>query len=155
MSMNNEELSLKFAVMENQLTTLVASNLRIEAAMDKISSLDKMIAQITSDNKHITQKLVDVARDTEICASSHERETTKLWDQITQIKDRITIVQTEAKTEVTHVRSVAKTAVWFASGIFVVAGSFFTYLFNTASLNKETNVKQTQEIQEIRSRMKS
>jgi hypothetical protein len=139
MSMNNEELSVKFAVMESQLTMLLASNVRIEAAMDRISSLDKMITQITSDNKYLNQKVLEIEKDTALCAASHKSEDEKLSSEVSILKDAVS-----------NARGMARTAIWFIAGVSVVAGSFFTYLFNTASLNKETNVKQSQEILELK-----
>jgi hypothetical protein len=139
MSMNNEELSVKFAVMESQLTMLLASNVRIEAAMDRISSLDKMITQINSDNKYLSQKVLEIEKDTALCAASHKSEDEKLWAEVSDLKD-----------SVSSARGMARTAIWFISGMALVAGSFFTYLFNTAGLNKETNVRQSQEIQELK-----
>jgi hypothetical protein len=138
MSMNNEELSVKFAVMESQLTALVASNLRIEAAMDKIASIDRTIAEITSDSRYVNEKIRDIEKDTAHCMASHERESQKLWSEVATLKDAVS-----------HARGIAKTAIWFIGGASVVAGAFFTYLFNTAAWNKETNIKQNQEIHEL------
>lgn len=139
MSMNNEELSVKFAVMESQLTMLLASNVRIEAAMDRISSLDKMITQITSDNKHLNQKVLEIEKDTALCAASHKSEDEKLWSEVSILKDAVS-----------NARGTARTTIWFITGMCVVAGSFFTYLFNTADDNKDVNTRQTQEIQDLK-----
>jgi hypothetical protein len=138
MSMNNEELSLKFAVMENQLTTLVASNQRIEAAMGMIASLDKSIAEIKSDHKHFTTKIAEVERDTAICAADRDRQ-----------HDKILVELNNVKTDTNHAKSVAKTAIWFLSGLGSIATGFFIYLFNTADMNKDVNTRQTQEIQDL------
>lgn len=138
MSMNNEELSIKMAVFENQLSNLVASNTRIEASVEKIASLDRTIAEIVANYGFMSQKLIEVERETAMCSANHARETEKLWLEISTAKDRIS-----------HANGVAVTAIWFICGACVVAGSFLTFLFNTANSNKEVNIQQTQQIQQL------
>lgn len=139
MSMNNEELSIKFAVMENQLSNLVASNLRIEDALIKLGALDKAIAEMVASSTYLHQKVIEIDRDTSQCAAANTEKNIKVWEELNHLKEKIS-----------HAHGIALTAIWFVTAVTAVLGAFLGFLFNTAASNKDTNTVQTQQIQQLK-----
>jgi len=137
MAMDNEQLSTKLAVMENQIGSLVQSNQRIESALEKIAGFDKSLAELIQKHSYLSERIIEVEKETEKCAQSHIRETEKLW------------IEVSALNKLAHkANGIAIGGLVFLSIITGIATFFFTFLFNTANENKTAIAEHKQQIKQ-------
>lgn len=135
MALDNEQISTKLAVMESQISTLVQSSQRVEALLERISLFDKTQAELLQRYSFLSERLVEVTTKVDKCAESHEKETAKLWAEVTELKDKAN-----------RAHGIGIGAMAFAGVIACIATYFFTFLFSTAQENKASNIRQDQQI---------
>lgn len=135
MALDNEQISTKLAVMESQISTLVQSSQRVEALLERISLFDKTQAELLQRYAFLSERLVEVTTKVDKCAESHEKETAKLWSEVTELKDKAN-----------RAHGIGIGAMAFAGVIACIATYFFTFLFSTAQENKASNIRQDQQI---------
>lgn len=128
MSMNTEELSTKFAVMENQLGNLMDATVRIENSIIKLGTLDKTMSEIVVSNTYMHQKVVDLEKDS----------------------GYISLALNTANGEITKAQGAVTSAKYLLSAFAFIAACFFGYLFNTAQDNKRVNIQQTEQIEYLK-----
>lgn len=138
MALDIEQISTKLAVVESQVNTLVLSSQRVEALLERISLFDKTQAELLQRHSYLNERFVEVAKDVEKCAESHAKETTKLWSEVTFLKEKAN-----------KAHGVGIGAMALLGIIASIATYFFTFLFTTAHENKAALIKQGQQIIQI------
>jgi pyridoxine 5'-phosphate synthase PdxJ len=138
MPLDNEQISTKLAVMENQISTLVQSSQRVEALLERISLFDKTQSELLQRYTYLNERHIETSTKVDKCAESHEKETVKLWSEVTELKDKAN-----------KAHGIGLGAMAFAGVIACIATYFFTFLFSTAQENKAGNIRQDQQIIQI------
>lgn len=138
MPLDNEQMSTKLAVMESQIGTLVLSSQRVEALLERISVFDKTQGELLQRIAYLSERLVEVTTKVDKCAESHEKETAKLWSEVTELKDKAN-----------KAHGLGLGAMAFAGVIASIATYFLTFLFSTVQENKAGNIRQDQQIIQI------
>lgn len=135
MILDSEQIQTKLAVVESQINTLVLSSQRVEALLERISIFDKAQSDLLQRHGYLTERVVEVTKEVEKCAQSHVLETTRIWSEVTTLKD---------KANTAH--GIGVGASIFAGVIACIATYFLTFLFNTAQENKAGRILQGQQI---------
>lgn len=138
MALDVEQITTKLAVFESQMSTLLQSNLRIEQSLERLGILDKTLSEIVQRNAYLTEKLIEVSKEVEKCAKSHEIETSRLWVEVTTLKDKAN-----------RAHGVSIGAIALLGIIASIATYFLTFLFTTANENKAARIQQHEKIQHI------
>ena len=136
--MDGENTATRLAVMETQIGTLLQSTKRIETTLDKLFVVDKSIESMAQKQEYLVTRLIELEKEVDKCASSHNAETKKLWDEVSGLKDNYH-----------SARGMAIGAMIFIGVITSIATFFFTFLFNTANENKTAITEQRQVMKQI------
>ncbi len=135
MAMDNEQISTKLAVVESQITTLIQSSQRVEALLERISLFDKTQAELLQRHTYLNERYVEVSKEVEKCAQSHATETSRLWSEVTELKDKAS-----------RAHGIGIGAMALLGIVASIATYFFTFLFNTAQENKAGLIRHQQQI---------
>lgn len=135
MAMDNEQISTKLAVVESQINGLVLSSQRVEALLERISLFDKTQAELLQRHNNLNERYIEVSKEVEKCSQSHTLETTRLWSEVTELKDKAS-----------RAHGIGLGAMALLGIVASIATYFLTFLFTTAQDNKSGLIRQGQQI---------
>jgi hypothetical protein len=135
MAMENEQISTELAVMKTQITNLVQSSMRVESLLERFSIFDKTQGELMQRHVHLNERYIEIAKEVEKCAQSHATETTRLWSEVGQLKDKAN------RAHGIGVGSIAMLGV-----LASIATYFLTFIFSTVQESKSSIIRQQQQI---------
>ena len=127
MSLSNEDLSIKLATMEGQMSSLVISVNRIEASITRLILIDRTIAELGVSFLHVKEAVLTANRDIENIKTESRNDAHVINNRV----DVCTALISENKDRITF----ASGAVWVITGLMTVLLLMGAWLFNRVDYN--------------------
>jgi len=124
----NNDISIKFAHMEGKVERIEAIVERIEKAVSGVLSLDRTIAEVALQQKHMAEKLADVRQDVAECNATHKAGLDQVAVKLALVSDKHNELENKSA-------GALRVMGWISGIIVTVMLSCGAWVFNRATEN--------------------